>query len=76
MFFLQLPTEIIFCLLYIYSFGFYTGFENIPGVLVVVEGDLSTVTKIKTAVKQKPPVPVILFEESGGITEILIYAKR
>ena len=43
---------------------------------MVAEGDLSTVTKIKTAVKQKPPVPVILIEESGGITEILIYAKR
>lgn len=46
------------------------------GVMMVLEGNLATVTRIKTAVKQKPPIPIILFEGTGGFTEIMIYAKR
>ena len=44
--------------------------------MMVLEGNLATLTRIKAAVKQKPPIPVILFEGTGGVTEIMIYAKR
>lgn len=47
-----------------------------PGALLVLEGNPETVTRIKTAVKQKPPIPVILFGGTGGVAEVLIYAKR
>ena len=46
------------------------------GVLMVLEGNPAAVARIKTAIKQKPPIPVILFEGTGGVTEVLIYAKR
>ena len=43
---------------------------------MVLEGNPATVTSVKEAVKQEPPIPVILFEGTGGVTEILINAKR
>lgn len=46
------------------------------GVLMVLEGNPAAVDRIKAAVKQKPPIPVILFEGTGGVMEALIYAKR
>ena len=46
------------------------------GVMMVLEGNPATVTRIKIALKEKPPIPVILFEGTGGVSEMMIYAKR
>ena len=43
---------------------------------MVLEGGSAIVTRIKTAVKQEPAVPVMLFKGIGGFTDILIYAMR
>lgn len=52
------------------------GINKIPGVQLVLGGDPDSILKVLTAVKQKFPMPVVVFKGSGAAADLLAYAIR
>lgn len=52
------------------------GIDRIPGVQLVLGGDPGSILKVLTAVKQKFPMPVVVFKGSGAAADLLAYAVR
>ena len=44
--------------------------------MLVLGGDVSSMSRIQTYLKQNPPMPVIIFEGTGGTADVMAYALR
>ena len=50
--------------------------DTVPAVIVILNGDFDTLTLIRDEICGDNPVPTVLVKESGGLADLLAYARQ
>eukprot|EP00794_Sanderia_malayensis_P009475 gene9475-10465_t len=47
---------------------------EVPGVILVLNGEQDTLKQVKEAINEDPPIPVVVIKDSGGVADLLAFA--
>ena len=50
--------------------------DTVPAVIVIVNGGFDTLTLVRDEICGDNPVPTVLVKESGGLADLLAYARQ